>query len=221
MELCELIDISGVEISNDNVPVEVIPNVTITVLGVADIGIKSPDGTYNACYRDDVDNYLDITLQIESTNSKDDIRLALEGGLQVLCFSKGEYLYNPGGPAPTPVDNARYTAPAPANQLIDIVIDLDDEKQTTLCLYEGGRGWSKDPEVCEAWHKDERIHSVPVEQRPLNRRSCPPDIMERVNTGDITEFPSSSPPPLSFTTGFATFRSWITAIVVIISFWCL
>ncbi|RZV45452.1 MAG: phospholipase [Acidimicrobiia bacterium] len=93
---------------------------TLRVLGLADLGQAEDQGaTYDLCYQEDADNYIDIILIGDEA--------AARSITHVEVPSEGEYLplYNPGGPGPTPFPDVRYTAPSPPD-LEPVLIALDD-----------------------------------------------------------------------------------------------
>jgi hypothetical protein len=89
----------------------------IRVLGLADLGLAQD--TYDDCYVEDHDNYIDIILAGD------------EAAMRQITFleipAEGDYdpFYNPGGPGNNPTPNTRYTAPGPAD-LEPVVMALDD-----------------------------------------------------------------------------------------------
>ena len=112
---------NGLNIGTDQEAVAVTSTSTVTVLGMADLGVRQDIG-YDICYQEDGDNYIDFILEVDHDTS------VLEG-LTVLAFGKGKSLYNPGGPGPTPFEEARYTDPAPANQLVTVRVGLSNDAQ--------------------------------------------------------------------------------------------
>ena len=178
-------------IGDENVPTVVTgPSGTtqarVTVLGLADLGLLQEEG-YDLCYSEDTDNYIDIALLVEGDVS------ALDG-VSVVAFSKGNGLYNPGGPGPTPFDDVRYSAPAPANQVIDVLFDPDNVHATTFCLKESGGTddgeivVSYSVEECEAWKDAGLLRAVPFTTG--YDRSCPENLMELVV--DIADLETST-----------------------------
>ena len=77
----------------------------LRVVGLADLGRK--ENTYNDCYTEDGDNYIDIIL--------DGSVAAARRITTVQIPSTGRYLplYNPGGPGNNPAPGVRYSAPSP------------------------------------------------------------------------------------------------------------
>lgn len=95
---------------------------SIRVLGLADLGLAQ--ATYDDCYVEDHDNYIDIILAGD------------EAAMRQITFleipAEGDYdpFYNPGGPGNHPTPNTRYTAPGPAD-LEPVIIALDDPLTVT------------------------------------------------------------------------------------------
>jgi cell wall-associated NlpC family hydrolase len=88
----------------------------LRVLGLADLGRAS--STYDACYLEDKDNYIDIVL--------DGSAAAARRITSVEIPASGSYspFYNPGGPGSSPTPGVRYTAPGPSQrQKVTIAID--------------------------------------------------------------------------------------------------
>jgi len=139
---------SGVVIDQANDPV-VVGGATITVLGLADLGVKAD--AYDVCYVEDRDNYIDIIMHVDG-----DANTALRGVKSVLAFSTGKYLYNPGGPGRTPTPGTPYTAPAPANQTVTVLVDLERQYETTYCKKWTGHK-STDPDVCSKWRQHRHL----------------------------------------------------------------
>ena len=77
----------------------------LRVVGLADLGRK--ENSYNDCYTEDGDNYIDIIL--------DGSAAAARRITTVQIPSAGRYLplYNPGGPGNNPAPGVRYSAPSP------------------------------------------------------------------------------------------------------------
>jgi hypothetical protein len=90
---------------------------TLRILGLADLGEPAP--TYDDCYVEDWDNYIDIVM--------DGDRQAIEQLVSVEIPAVAPYqpFYNPGGPGNDPTPGVRYTAPGPAD-LQPIWLALDD-----------------------------------------------------------------------------------------------
>ncbi len=77
----------------------------LRVVGLADLGKKAK--SYNDCYTEDNDNYIDIVL--------DGSVAAARRITTVQIPSTGRYLpiYNPGGPGNDPAPGVHYSAPSP------------------------------------------------------------------------------------------------------------
>lgn len=115
-------DGSDVVISEVGTPY-VVAGGTLTVIGLADTGQKADveSGiTYDDCYAEDRDNYIDIMLVGPEAAARSITTLEIPG-------SPGGYsdLYNPGGPGRTPYAEWAYTAPGPPT-LTPVVLALDD-----------------------------------------------------------------------------------------------
>ncbi len=95
---------------------------TLRVVGLADLGKKQ--STYDDCYAEDKDNYIDIIL--------DGDRAAAERITTVEIPSDGAYspFYNPGGPGNDPAPDVRYSAPTPPISQ-PVTIALDDPMTVT------------------------------------------------------------------------------------------
>lgn len=92
----------------------------IRIIGLADLGLAaSSDVTYDDCYVEDWDNYIDIVL--------DGDEAAMRSILSVEIPATAPYgqFFNPGGPGNTPTPGARYTEPG-APQVQTVTIALDD-----------------------------------------------------------------------------------------------
>ncbi|GAA4366951.1 hypothetical protein [Nocardioides caricicola] len=91
---------------------------TLRVVGLSDLGQRQD--SYDACYLEDRDNYIDIVLAGDEAAARSITAVeipALEGGYSAF--------YNPGGPGPAPFDGVTYTAPGPPD-LEPVTIALDD-----------------------------------------------------------------------------------------------
>lgn len=89
---------------------------SLRVVGLADLGKKQD--SYDDCYGDDKDNYIDIVL----SGSK----VAVSKITTVYMPSTGKYspVYNPGGPGNNPAPGVRYSAPsAPISQPVTNALD--------------------------------------------------------------------------------------------------
>ncbi|MBT8215225.1 MAG: phospholipase, partial [Acidimicrobiia bacterium] len=93
---------------------------TLRVLGLADLGQAEDQGaTYDLCYQEDADNYIDIILIGDQAAARSITHVEVPAGDGYLP------LYNPGGPGPAPFPGVRYTAPGPRD-LEPVIIALDD-----------------------------------------------------------------------------------------------
>lgn len=96
---------------------------TLRVVGLSDLGQReapSSGVTYDGCYAEDRDNYIDIILVGDEAAARNVTFVeipSLEGGYFPF--------YNPGGPGPEPFEGVRYTAPGPRD-LEPVIIALDD-----------------------------------------------------------------------------------------------
>lgn len=94
---------------------------SLRVVGLSDLGRSSGSGaTYDDCYQEDRDNYIDIILAGDEAAARSITFVeipALAGGYRAF--------YNPGGPGPQPFPGVRYTAPGPAD-MEPVTIALDD-----------------------------------------------------------------------------------------------
>jgi hypothetical protein len=167
---------NGEAINEDNIPTTIGPTeTTVTVLGLADLGLFQEVG-YDQCYTEDADNYIDIILRVEGKKSVLD-------NMTVLAFSKGKFLYNPGGPGPTPFGDVRYTAPAPANQIVNVKFDPKNVHQTTFCLKDSDTDeviFSRSVEECEEWRASGLLRSIPFTSGL--ERSCPKNLVQLANS---------------------------------------
>ena len=79
------------------------------MLGLADLGHKS--STYDDCYGEDKDNYIDIVLSGD--------RAAAQRITAVEIPARGRYspFFNPGGPGNDPTPGTRYTSPGPSQRI--------------------------------------------------------------------------------------------------------
>jgi hypothetical protein len=91
----------------------------IRVLGLADLGRRQ--ASYDACYREDKDNQIDIVL--------DGDRRAL-AQIRTVDIAAGTF-FNPGGPGSAPTPGVRYTAGGPA-QRQKVTIALDDPRTVSF-----------------------------------------------------------------------------------------
>ncbi|MDB9912722.1 hypothetical protein OAD06_00265 [Flavobacteriaceae bacterium] len=94
---------------------------TLKVIGLSDLGKpESASISYNDCYIEDHDNYIDIILVGDEAAARNIKFLeipSLAGGYSAL--------YNPGGPGTTPFPNINYTSPGPPD-LEPVIIALDN-----------------------------------------------------------------------------------------------
>lgn len=108
-----VIDTAGVD-----VPVQ---GGVLRVLGLSDLGQPaSEQAQYDACYDEDLDNYIDIVLAGDEAAARSITHVevpSLEGGYDAF--------YNPGGPGRTPFDGVTYTEPGPGD-LEPVIVALDD-----------------------------------------------------------------------------------------------
>ena len=94
----------------------------IKVIGLADLGLAEGinNTTYDNCYQEDGDNYIDIII------AGDDAALRAITHVEIPSLAGGySAFYNPGGPGPTPYPNAYYTSPGPAD-LEPVIQALDN-----------------------------------------------------------------------------------------------
>ena len=92
-------------------------DVHLKVLGLADLGRRR--SSYDDCYREDRDNYIDIVLggDKKAAAKLREVEIPATGGY--------DPFYNPGGPGNDPTPGVEYTAPGPS-QLEPIFDALDD-----------------------------------------------------------------------------------------------
>ncbi len=91
---------------------------TLTILGLADLG--QSQGTYDDCYDEDKDNYIDIILEGDEAAARNITHIeipSLAGGYDAF--------YNPGGPGTTPFPGVAYTSPGPSD-LEPVLMALDN-----------------------------------------------------------------------------------------------
>lgn len=91
---------------------------TLKILGLSDLGQAS--SSYDDCYAEDGDNYIDIILEGDEAAARNISFLempSLAGGYDAM--------YNPGGPGTTPFPTVVYTSPGPAD-LEPVIMALDD-----------------------------------------------------------------------------------------------
>jgi hypothetical protein len=88
----------------------------LRILGLADLGRRS--STYDECYREDKDNYIDIVLGGTAAAAR---RVT---SVEIPAAGAYSRFYNPGGPGSAPSPGVRYTAPGPSQrQKVTIAID--------------------------------------------------------------------------------------------------
>jgi len=94
----------------------------LRVLGLADLGKKAK--TYDDCYTEDKDNYIDIVLSGSP--------LAARRITSVEIPASGAYspFYNPGGPGNAPTPGVKYTSPGP-HQVQKVMVALDNPMTVT------------------------------------------------------------------------------------------
>lgn len=98
----------------------------IRVVGLSDLG--QPEGGevfFDACYDEDLDNYIDIVLVADEAAARSITFLeipSLEEGYSPF--------YNPGGPGRTPFAGVTYTQPGPRD-LEPVIIAIDDPMRVT------------------------------------------------------------------------------------------
>lgn len=92
-------------------------DVHLKVLGLADLGKNR--SSYDDCYREDKDNYIDIVLggDKKAAAKLREVEIPATGGY--------DPFYNPGGPGNDPTAGVNYTAPGPS-QVEPIFYALDD-----------------------------------------------------------------------------------------------
>ncbi len=97
----------GVTLILDKVGVDyAVAGGTLRILGLADLGQKQT--SYDDCYAEDGDNYIDVILAGDDAAARSITALempGIDGGYQSL--------YNPGGPGPTPFPGVVYSKPSP------------------------------------------------------------------------------------------------------------
>lgn len=100
------------------------------MLGLADLGHRA--STYDDCYGEDKDNYIDIVLAGD--------RAAAHRITAVEIPARGHHspFYNPGGPGNTPTQGTRYTSPGPS-QRIKVLEALDHPMTVTFGKRRSGR----------------------------------------------------------------------------------
>jgi hypothetical protein len=94
----------------------------IRVLGLAELGLAQ--STYDDCYVEDHDNYIDIML------SSDEAAMRQITFVEIPATGDYDPFYNPGGPGNNPTEGVRYTASGPAD-LEPVIMALDDPMTVT------------------------------------------------------------------------------------------
>ena len=100
----------------------------LRVIGLSDLGLAQ--ASYDDCYQDDVDNYIDVILVGDEAAARNITFLeipSIAGGYSPF--------YNPGGPGTTPYDGVSYTQPGPRD-MEPVIIALDDPMRVN---YDGAR----------------------------------------------------------------------------------
>lgn len=108
-----IMDISDVDYS--------VPGGSLRVVGLSDLGQRAgTDVSYDGCYDEDYDNYIDIILVGDEAAARNITYIEIPS-------LAGNYaaFYNPGGPGSTPFAEVTYTSPGPAD-LEPVIIALDD-----------------------------------------------------------------------------------------------
>jgi hypothetical protein len=95
----------------------------LRILGLADLGPKQQ--SYDDCYREDKDNYIDIVLAGQVA--------AVRRITSVEIPASGDYspFYNPGGPGNNPTSGVSYTSPGPS-QLEPVSVALGNPMTVTF-----------------------------------------------------------------------------------------
>ncbi len=91
---------------------------TLKILGLSDLGQTS--ASYNDCYDEDRDNYIDIIIEGDEAAARNITHIeipSLAGGYDAF--------YNPGGPGTTPFSGVVYTQPGPPD-LEPVILALDN-----------------------------------------------------------------------------------------------
>jgi hypothetical protein len=95
----------------------------LRVLGLADLGKKS--STYDDCYTEDKDNYIDIVLSGSAAAARRITDVEIPAGGTYSPF------FNPGGPGNDPTADVHYTSPGP-RQRQKVMIALDNPMTVTF-----------------------------------------------------------------------------------------
>ena len=96
---------------------------TVRIVGLADLG--RPATTYDDCYTEDQDNYIDIILAGDASAVR---RIT---HVEIPAVYPYQPFYNPGGPGNNPTVGVRYSAPCPP-QLQKVRMALDDPMTVTF-----------------------------------------------------------------------------------------
>ncbi len=98
----------------------------LRVVGLSDLGqAEGGEVTFDACYDEDRDNYIDIIL-VGDEDAARNITI-----LEIPSLEEGySAFYNPGGPGRTPFEGVNYSAPGPRD-LEPVIIALDDPMRVT------------------------------------------------------------------------------------------
>ena len=100
----------------------VIPEGTIRIVGLADLGLLQ--SSYDLTYTEDYDNYIDIILKGDEAAMREILAVEIPAAAAYQRF------YNPGGPGNDPTPGVRYTQPGPAD-IEPVLIAIDDPFTTT------------------------------------------------------------------------------------------
>lgn len=95
----------------------------LRILGLADLGPKQQ--SYDDCYREDKDNYIDIVLagQVAAARRITSVEIPASSGYSPF--------YNPGGPGNNPTSGVSYTSPGPS-QLQPVWVALGNPMTVTF-----------------------------------------------------------------------------------------
>jgi hypothetical protein len=96
---------------------------SVRVLGLADLGRKA--SSYDDCYGEDKDNYIDIVLSGDRTAAD---RIT---AVEIPVGGRHSPFYNPGGPGNNPTQGTRYTSPGPS-QTIKVLDALEHPMTVTF-----------------------------------------------------------------------------------------
>ena len=195
---------TGQVLSRSNSPLTINGTATVvTVLGLADVGIRIAEG-YTPFYADDRDNHIDIIMHVLGDAT------VLESTLiNVTAFSQQPGLYNPGGPGPFPFANVTYVAPAP-EQTFRIDVDLNRTREVTYCIHMDNITISTNVTTCQEWVADKEM--LQIEQGQL----FPSQVNQLLfllqnNTTDVVPTEPTKSPTASGTTIFSSLSFWSSA----------